>query len=95
MTWFLILGAPMKPAARLHLIKQREYFKNCPEGMARPGSSQGGPLNPSWNNPLTGQDFGGGYGGGAPGTSYFYGVGIGANQQIQPEDTYGKVAKEK
>lgn len=65
-------GAPMKPAARLHLIKQREYFKQCPDGMPRPGGNHAGMLNPSWNSPDAAQQ-----------TSYFYGNGIG---QPTPEE---------
>ena len=71
----------MKPAARIHLIKQREYFKSCPDGMQRPGMSGSSPLNPSWTAP----DMGYGGNGGA-GTSYFYGTGIG---QPLPDETYG------
>ena len=32
-----IVEAPMKPVARLHLIKQREYEKRCPLGQGRGG----------------------------------------------------------
>ena len=78
----LRLGAPMKPAARLHLIKQREYIKNCPEGMLRPGLTQGNMLNPSWDGGMGG----GGFGGGSAGTSYYYGTGIG---QPVPGESYG------
>jgi len=77
-------GAPMKPAARIHLIKQREYFKTCPDGMQRPGMGQFSPLNPSWTSPD--MNFGGGGGGnGGAATSYFYGTGIG---EPVPEETY-------
>ena len=72
----------MKPAARLHLIKQREYFRNCPEGMQRPGMG-GSSLNPSWNSPDMGM--GGGMGGNGD-TSYYYGTGIG---QPLPDENYG------
>ncbi len=75
----------MKPAARIHLIKQREYFKTCPDGMQRPGMGQFSPLNPSWTSPD--MNFGGGGGGnGGAATSYFYGTGIG---EPVPEETYG------
>ena len=70
----------MKPAARLHLIKQREYFRNCPEGMQRPGMGQSA-LNPSWNS----NGMGGGMGGNGD-TSYYYGEGIG---QPLPDENYG------
>ena len=72
-------GAPMKPAARLHLIKQREYFKQCPDGMPRPGGNHAGMLNPSWNSPDAQQQ-----------TSYYYGNGIGAPT---PEEIYGNIKK--
>ena len=32
----------MKPAARLHLIRQREYRKDCPPGHQRPQVTQQG-----------------------------------------------------
>ena len=73
----------MKPAARLHLIKQREYRKQCAEGRHRPDQRPGA-MNPSWNNPDAGLNGGGGGGGG--GDSYYYGNGIGAN--LQPENDY-------
>lgn len=92
-------GAPMKPAARLHLIRQREYIKTCPDGRSgRPGSMLSGPLNPSWNSPgaLDGgygsTAYNDGYGSTGSGygeTSYTYGTGIG--QQLGTntyEDTY-------
>ena len=44
----------MKPAARLHLIKQREYRKQCAEGRHRPDQRPGA-MNPSWNNPDAGK----------------------------------------
>ena len=72
----------MKPAARLHLIKQREYRKQCAEGRHRPDQRPGA-MNPSWNNPDAGLNGGGGGGGG---DSYYYGNGIGAN--LQPENDY-------
>ena len=75
----------MKPAARIHLIKQREYFKTCPDGMQRPGLTANSPLNPSWTSPDMG--FGGGSG---SGTSYFYGTGIG--EQL-PDENYGSLCK--
>ena len=75
----------MKPAARLHLIKQREYFKTCPPGQERPGMNQGNlGLNPSWGNSLSGDV--GGFGDGSGGTSYYYGTGIGPSGE-----NYGKV----
>ena len=76
--YFVFVGAPMKPAARLHLIKQREYFRNCPEGMQRPGMGGSG-LNPSWTSPDMGM-------GGNGDTSYYYGTGIG---QPLPDENYG------
>ena len=72
----------MKPAARLHIIKQREYRAACPKspmGRAQPGQP-GGPggagdgLNPSLYAP---PDYG-------EESSYTYGVGIG-----QPVDGEG------
>ena len=76
----------MKPAARLHLIKQREYFKTCPPGVERPGMAQAGiGINPSWINPGDGLG-GGGFGDGSGGTSYYYGTGIGPSGE-----NYGKV----
>ena len=66
----------MKPAARLHLIKQREYFRNCPEGMQRPGMGQSA-LNPSWTSPDMN---------GNGDISYIYGTGIG---QPLPDENYG------
>eukprot|EP00095_Tigriopus_kingsejongensis_P005413 maker-scaffold327_size205035-snap-gene-1.9 protein:Tk05413 transcript:maker-scaffold327_size205035-snap-gene-1.9-mRNA-1 annotation:"PREDICTED: spondin-1-like" len=38
-------SAPMKPAARLHLLKQREYRKPCPPGRMGPINN----MNPSWS----------------------------------------------
>jgi len=38
--------APVKPLARLHILKQREYKKQC-AGLAENGAL---PLNPSWNS---------------------------------------------
>ena len=35
--------APIKPVARLHILKQREYNKECSSDMMR--------LNPSWEGP--------------------------------------------
>ena len=77
----------MKPAARLHIIKQREYRPACPNknGGVRPGA-QGpnqaggapGNLNPSWNAP---PDYG-------EESSYTYGVGIG--QPLENEAGYGE-----
>ena len=32
--WTVFTGAPMKPTARLHLIKQRQYRKQCPPGVS-------------------------------------------------------------
>lgn len=40
--------APLKPVARLHILKQREYKKQCSNGQ----ESLGIPLNPSWGNNL-------------------------------------------
>ena len=43
--FFDISSAPMKPAARLHIIRQREYRKACPPGGRRPSEEnvpQGG-----------------------------------------------------
>ena len=31
---FYATGAPMKPAARLHIMKQREYRPACPKAVA-------------------------------------------------------------
>ena len=76
----------MKPAARIHLIKQREYFKTCPDGMQRPGLTASSAVEPSWTSPDSG--FGGGGGGAGSGTSYFYGNGIG---EPLPEDNYGSL----
>jgi len=88
-------GAPMKPAARLHLIKQREYFKTCPPGVERPGMAQAGiGINPSWINPGDGLG-GGGFGDGSGGTSYYYGTGIGPSGEnygdvsASTDDDYG------
>ena len=39
-------SAPMKPAARLHLIRQREYRKDCPPGHRRPPPG----MNPGWSS---------------------------------------------
>ncbi|XP_059097069.1 spondin-1-like isoform X2 [Tigriopus californicus] len=38
-------SAPMKPAARLHILKQREYKKPCPPGRLGPINN----MNPSWS----------------------------------------------
>ena len=46
-----MLGTPMKPVARLHLIKQREYEKRCP-----PGARNG---NGAFGNPSIGYNAGG------------------------------------
>ena len=67
----------MKPAARLHLIKQREYVKTCPEGMLRPGVSK---LTNPWTSPESA------FSGGGSENSYYYGIGIG---QPSAEETYG------
>lgn len=79
----------MKPAARLHLIKQREYIKTCPEGRPRPGSMPSGPvnLNPSWTNPMQGNTNYGNdpYSTGGTDTSYYYGTGIG--EKLNPGET--------
>jgi len=40
--------APLKPVARLHILKQREYKKQCANGQANPGI----PLNPSWGSAM-------------------------------------------
>ena len=48
---YLVLGTPMKPVARLHLIKQREYEKRCP-----PGARNG---NGAFGNPSIGYNAGG------------------------------------
>ena len=45
------IEAPMKPVARLHIIKQREYRKRCRQIPG--GGGRGGPNyqpNPSWNS---------------------------------------------
>lgn len=58
--------APLKPVARLHILKQREYKKLCPVGQA----NQGLPLNPLWENPeLNGGD-----------SNVYSGSGIGPSQ---------------
>jgi len=67
-------GAPMKPAARLHILRQREYRKVCPDQRQR----FGGPdrdLNPSWSPGQYGSGFGGGGGGGGQGGSNLGGGG--------------------
>ena len=38
----------MKPAARLHILRQREYRKVCPDQRTRFGGQEGD-LNPSWS----------------------------------------------
>lgn len=42
--------APIKPVARIHMIRQREYIKNCPPGKRRPGSREKNMRNPNNNN---------------------------------------------
>jgi len=56
--------APLKPVARLHILKQREYKKQCPNG------SPGIPLNPSWGNQMSA-------GGGGNDNEVYSGNGIG------------------
>ncbi|CAB4057554.1 unnamed protein product [Lepeophtheirus salmonis] len=47
--FFDISGAPIKPAARLHIIRQKTYKRsNCPLEMGYQTSSN--PMNPSWIN---------------------------------------------
>ena len=64
--------APLKPVARLHILKQREYKKQCPNSG---GPAGGMPLNPSWGTPTAGQINGGGNG--APEEDIYSGTGIG------------------
>merc|ERR1719225_2468753 len=58
--------APVKPVARLHILKQREYKKQCPGGMLDPASL----LNPAWGAPN---------GAGRDSISDVYGTGVGPN----------------
>jgi len=45
--FFDVTCAPLKPVARLHILKQREYKKQCSNGQEGPDL----PLNPSWESP--------------------------------------------
>jgi hypothetical protein len=65
--------APVKPVARLHILKQREYKKQCPDGHLDPASLQ----NPSWRAPN---------GPGRDSISDVYGTGVGPN--LGGEDSY-------
>jgi len=58
--------APVKPVARLHILKQREYKKQCPGGLLDPASL----LNPAWGAPN---------GPGMDSISDVYGTGVGPN----------------
>jgi hypothetical protein len=49
-----LTGAPMKPAARLHILRQREYRKVCPDQRPRFGGPERD-LNPSWSAGQYGQ----------------------------------------
>jgi len=85
--------APLKPVARLHILKQREYKKQCANGPANPGLL---PLNPSWgNSPLSRSDVygpGGGISGGESGSNGGGGYGgyndYGSGQTVNDYSAY-------
>merc|ERR1711936_250662 len=68
--------APVKPVARLHILKQREYKKQCPGGLLDPASL----LNPAWGAPN---------GAGRDSISDVYGTGVGPNLESSYDDDYG------
>ena len=67
--------APLKPVARLHILKQREYKKQCSGGQ-----DQGIPLNPSWGNPNTPIGVN---------EDVYSGTGIGPAEEIPTGESYG------
>eukprot|EP00088_Acartia_fossae_P070968 TRINITY_DN962_c0_g1_i5.p1 TRINITY_DN962_c0_g1~~TRINITY_DN962_c0_g1_i5.p1 ORF type:complete len:1038 (-),score=234.06 TRINITY_DN962_c0_g1_i5:373-3441(-) len=71
--------APLKPVARIHIQKQREYKKQCPNnGQGGPGI----PLNPSWGSSVAGEI--------DPGQGNIYtGTGIGPTSNQDTMDQYG------
>jgi len=70
--------APLKPVARIHIMKQREYKKQCPNGQGGPGI----PLNPSWGSNVAGEI--------DPGQGNIYsGTGIGPRPEDAEMDQYG------
>jgi len=70
--------APLKPVARVHIMKQREYKKQCPNGQG----GQGIPLNPSWGNSVAGEI--------DPAQGNIYsGTGIGPSGNDDNDDRYG------
>jgi hypothetical protein len=73
--------APLKPVARLHILKQREYKKQCANGAGGGGLGAGLPLNPSWGTPTAGQINGGGSGGEE---DIYSGTGIGPTKMEEP-----------
>jgi hypothetical protein len=68
--------APLKPVARLHILKQREYKKQCAGGQDIPGI----PLNPSWGSPLTPM---------TGNQDVYSGTGIGPAQEEETSENYG------
>lgn len=68
--------APLKPVARLHILKQREYKKQCSNGQEGPGI----PLNPSWGSPLSPIP---------DGEDVYSGTGIGPSQEEATSQQYG------
>jgi hypothetical protein len=70
--------APLKPVARIHIMKQREYKKQCLNNQGGPGI----PLNPSWGNSVAGEI--------DPGQGNIYsGTGIGPRPEDAEMDQYG------
>lgn len=69
--------APLKPVARLHILKQREYKKQCSNGQEGPGI----PLNPSWGSSSMA---------GGPGDIYSgQGIGPSSDDNSNPYADYG------
>merc|ERR1719507_401414 len=65
--------APVKPVARLHILKQREYKKQCAGGSLDPASL----LNPAWSSNGPGMD-----------SEVYGGIGIGPEVDTGSDDDY-------
>ena len=86
--YFYFLVAPIKPVARIHLIRQREYTKDCPPGMRRPRPQTN--INPNnWNAGTSGANQGSvnSYSGYDQMTNY--GNNPGYNTNFQDNSQYG------